>query len=58
MGLRFSSLRTDERGVASVEYTIVLILIAMLGLVTWERWHRTHDEKAQEQVATVSSLDW
>lgn len=56
--LRVRTLLRDRRGAASIEYVVLLMLIAMAGLIAWQEFHEGHEAEAESQVANVSALDW
>jgi Flp pilus assembly pilin Flp len=45
IGNRIQKLRRDERGLTTVEYAIVLCLIAALAVVSWKKFGQMVDDK-------------
>lgn len=51
------SLTTDERGLTTVEYIIVLVLIAVTGFAIWRKFGSTVKAKVQGSDQTVGSAE-
>jgi Flp pilus assembly pilin Flp len=47
----------DERGVTTVEYVIVLVLIAIAGLAAWKRFGETVHRKVGDSTDRMYQLD-
>lgn len=50
-----SALRRDERGLTTVEYAIVLCLIAAVGVATWKSFGEMLEEKLSGSHETIDS---
>ncbi len=42
----------DERGAVSVEYVVVLLLVALVGLAAWQSYQQTIEDDANAQYRT------
>jgi Flp pilus assembly pilin Flp len=51
------SLLSDERGLTTVEYIIVLVLIAVVGFGLWQRFGRTVATHVGESSDVIDGLD-
>lgn len=51
-----SSLLRDDRGLSTVEYVILLVLIAVAGITVWESFGKTVMDKVQEADADFVKL--
>lgn len=54
--VRRRSLRSDERGLSTVEYVIVLMVIALVGIAAWRGMGSRTAERAMEARQEVSGL--
>lgn len=52
------SLMRDERGLTTVEYIIILCLIAMVGFAVWKKFGATVKEKVDKADGTVDTMEW
>jgi Flp pilus assembly pilin Flp len=50
-----SKLRRDERGLTTVEYAIVLVLIAAAGVAVWNEFGTTVKDKLQDSNDHIES---
>jgi len=50
------SLVEDEAGLSTVEYIIILVLIAVLGIVAWKQFGQTVEYKVRESTTQVNTL--
>ena len=48
------SLTTDERGLTTVEYIIVLVLIAVTGFAIWQKFGKTVKQKVIGSESTIN----
>jgi len=53
---RKSSLINDERGLSTVEYVIILVLIAAAAVGTWTKFGGTITTKINDSNATIGSV--
>lgn len=51
------SLLQDQRGLTTVEYIIVLVLIAVCGFAIWRKFGGTVKTKTSESNATIGSAE-
>jgi len=51
-----SGLRRDERGLSTVEYIIILMLIAVAGIALWSQFGETVSDKVNEAKGEVEGL--
>lgn len=51
------SLIRDERGLTTVEYIIILCLIAMVGFAVWKKFGETVKEKVDGSDSTMRTLE-
>jgi len=51
------SLLRDEEGLSTVEYIIILVLIAVLGIAVWTSFGDTVRQKVQGSTEAVDTLD-
>jgi Flp pilus assembly pilin Flp len=54
--VRQSSLITDDRGLSTVEYVIILVLIAAAAVGTWTKFGATITGKINDSNATIGSV--
>ncbi|NOY89739.1 MAG: hypothetical protein GXP55_00925 [Deltaproteobacteria bacterium] len=54
--LRLNQLVRDEEGLSTVEYIIILVLIAVLGIVAWRAFGSAVKAKVQSSTDQVQSL--
>jgi len=54
--LRLNQLVRDEEGLSTVEYIIILVLIAVLGIVAWRSFGSAVKEKVQMSTGQVQGL--
>jgi Flp pilus assembly pilin Flp len=52
-----SNLMHDDRGLSTVEYVIILVLIAVLGIVSWNKFGGTVKEKIDESNNSVEHME-
>ncbi len=52
---RFVTLQMDERGLSTVEYVIVLVLIAVTGIAVWKGFGQTVRAKIESANTAMSS---
>jgi len=50
------SLVEDEAGLSTVEYIIILVLIAVLGIVAWKQFGQAVEYKVRESTTQVNTL--
>lgn len=50
------SLRRDERGLSTVEYVIILCLIAVAGFAIWQKFGRTVEGRARGAESLIARL--
>jgi Flp pilus assembly pilin Flp len=53
---RNSAIVTDERGLSTVEYVIILVLIAAAAVGTWTTFGKTITGKISDSNATIGSV--
>jgi Flp pilus assembly pilin Flp len=51
------SLARDERGLSTVEYVIILVLIAVLGIVSWNKFGATVKDKIDSSQSAVENME-
>jgi Flp pilus assembly pilin Flp len=54
---RMSKLAQDTRGLTTVEYLIILSLVAILGLAAWETFGRTTANQVRDGDMTLRRLE-
>lgn len=54
--LRLNQLARDEEGLSTVEYIIILVLIAVLGIVAWRSFGSAVKSKVQMSTTQIQSL--
>ncbi len=54
--LRLNQLVQDEEGLSTVEYIIILVLIAVLGIVAWRSFGSAVKAKVQLSTNQIQSL--
>ena len=47
------ALQTDERGLSTVEYVIILVLIAVTGITIWSKFGKTIVDKITDSESQV-----
>jgi len=47
----------DEEGLSTVEYIIILVLIAVIGIVAWQAFGETVQNKVNESTTAIDGLD-
>jgi Flp pilus assembly pilin Flp len=52
-----SNLVHDDRGLSTVEYVIILVLIAVLGIFSWNKFGGTVKEKIDESNNRVEHME-
>ena len=50
------SLKQDTRGLSSVEYLILLVLIGVAGITVWKKIGGTIDRQANESNTTLTDM--
>ncbi|MCP4677197.1 MAG: hypothetical protein GY854_17115 [Deltaproteobacteria bacterium] len=50
------SLRTDERGLSTVEYIIILVLIAVAGIGLWQKFGTEIETHITNSTSTVKGM--
>lgn len=53
---RLSQLHRDERGLSTVEYVILLALIAVVGITVWRNFGTTISDKVKDADVTIKAL--
>ena len=48
-------LRRDERGISSVEYIIIVALVAFLGFTAWQTFGTAVSDKASDAADTIEN---
>lgn len=56
LGRRLRTLRTDEAGLTTVEYIIVLCLIAVVGFAVWKQFGQRVEYKTKGATNVVHGL--
>ena len=56
-GMRRRTLRSDERGLSTVEYVIVLVVVGLVGIAAWRSMGSQTASRAMEGSQEVSSLE-
>ena len=51
-----TSLVHDEEGLSTVEYIIILVLIAVLGIIAWRQFGQSVEYKVRESTTQVNTL--
>lgn len=51
------SLARDERGLSTVEYVIILVLIAVLGIVSWNKFGGIVKDKIDSSSDAVENME-
>jgi len=51
-----AALLSDERGLSTVEYVIVLMLIAIVGIISWQKFGGAVASKAHEAKNEIRAL--
>ncbi|NOY89773.1 MAG: hypothetical protein GXP55_01095 [Deltaproteobacteria bacterium] len=51
-----SGLVEDEAGLSTVEYIIILVLIAVLGIVAWKQFGQAVEYKVRQSTTQVNTL--
>ena len=46
----------DERGLSTVEYVIILVLISVLGIVSWNKFGGAVKEKVESSTDNIQKL--
>ena len=54
--LENKALLQDEEGLSTVEYVIILILIAIIAIVAWQNFGNAVTAKADEATGSISGL--
>ncbi|MBK6528534.1 MAG: hypothetical protein IPF99_02765 [Deltaproteobacteria bacterium] len=55
--MRRRTLRSDERGLSTVEYVIVLVVVGLVGIAAWRSMGSQTASRAMEGSQEVSSLE-
>jgi Flp pilus assembly pilin Flp len=50
------TLRRDERGLSTVEYIIILVLIAVIGIVAWRAFGTAVKSKVENSTTQINEL--
>lgn len=50
------SLAHDERGLSTVEYVIILVLIAVIGIVSWNKFGTAVRDKVDDAKSDIEKL--
>ena len=53
---RSNALLEDDQGLTTVEYVIILCLIAVVGFAVWKKFGETVQTRANEADATLNSM--
>ncbi|MBZ0117798.1 MAG: hypothetical protein K8H88_12420 [Sandaracinaceae bacterium] len=53
---RLAALLRDERGLTTVEYIIILCLIAIVGFAVWKKFGATVKTKVSDSTDTIDTL--
>ncbi|MDH5492198.1 MAG: hypothetical protein OEY14_09605 [Myxococcales bacterium] len=53
---KFKQLVRDEKGLSTVEYIIILILIAIIGIVAWRSFGQTVQQQVEGATTDIGSL--
>ena len=51
-----AALRQDERGLSTVEYIIILVLIAVIGIVAWRAFGTAVRSKVESSTTEIEEL--
>ena len=51
-----TSLVQDEEGLSTVEYIILLVLIAVLGIIAWRQFGQSVEYKVRQSTTQVNTL--
>ena len=54
--LENKALLQDEEGLSTVEYVIILILIAIIAIVAWQNFGNAVTGKADQSTASINGL--
>lgn len=54
--LLHDDLLQDDRGLSTVEYIIILILIAIVAIVAWQNFGQAVEFKARQSTTSINSL--
>ncbi len=56
MNIERAKLLKDEDGLSTVEYIIILILIAIIGIVAWQNFGQAVKTKAESATGDIQGL--